>query len=34
MVTFAQATALARATRHPILDDAVGTALTAQQPIL
>ena len=34
MVTFAQATALARATQHPILDDAVGTALTAQQPIL
>jgi omega-6 fatty acid desaturase (delta-12 desaturase) len=32
MVTFAQASAHGRATRHPRLEDAVGTARTAQQP--
>jgi len=32
MVTFAGASAQGRATRHPRLDDAVGTARTAQQP--
>jgi omega-6 fatty acid desaturase (delta-12 desaturase) len=32
MVTFAQASAHGHATRHPRLDDAVGTARTAQQP--
>jgi acyl-lipid omega-6 desaturase (Delta-12 desaturase) len=32
MVTFAQASAHGRATRQPRLDDAVGTARTAQQP--
>jgi omega-6 fatty acid desaturase (delta-12 desaturase) len=33
MVTFAQASALGRAARHPRLEDAIGTARTAQQPI-
>ncbi len=32
MVTFTQASEHGRATRHPRLDDAVGTAPTAQQP--
>jgi omega-6 fatty acid desaturase (delta-12 desaturase) len=32
MVTFAQASAHGPATRHPRLDDAVGTARTAKQP--